>query len=322
MNETLAGIYLLDEAAAGLRDELDRRLADAAGRLRVGRPEFPSGAVMVGAAMPADDVTLRAATGIVLVAPGLAEQDRVQRALAGDDSTWLAVVPDPAAEIGAQRALGLLLALAEPRGGLSGATVGFVGFQPLGWKLADILSALGASPAYWSPASERRLTEEARKQALRTGARELEFDELLRSSDAVVIDLPDTPESEPLIGRAELALMRDDALLINTTSATAIDDGALIQALRGDYLAGVALARTNLEPLPLDSPLWDIERVLLRPDAATVDPDLARRHLAAGVARTLAQRPELHLELRRVRRVARRRSPRANRGSVQSKGRD
>ena len=122
-----------------------------------------------------------------------------------------------------------------------------------------------------------------------------------------MIDWADKAGEEPVIGRAELALMRDDALLVNTTSATALDDGALIQALRGGYLAGVALARTNLEPLPPDSPLRQFGRLLLRPEAAEVEAGLARRQLAAGIARALARRPDLRLGLRRVRRVERRR---------------
>jgi phosphoglycerate dehydrogenase-like enzyme len=280
-------------------------LVPAVKRLAHGMPEIDAPAVLVGATLSPESGAFQHAAGVVLLAPSLAVRDRVKLALAGQERVWLDVIPDPSAGLLAERTLHLLLGVAN---GLSigAATVGLLGFRSLGWKLAAALTALDAQVRWWSPATDRREMEEQHLRALRTGARNVEFDDLLASCDVLVVDLPDDPDIGPLLGRAELALMPDDAVIANTTSSTAIDDGALIQTLRGGYLRGVALGRTNLEPLLADSPLRTLERVMLSLQGPDTDDRQVRRLLAGRLAQALAARPELDVELRRVRHVRRR----------------
>jgi phosphoglycerate dehydrogenase-like enzyme len=114
---------------------------------------------------------------------------------------------------------------------------------------------------------------------------------LLRESDYLVLAAPATPETENLIGAAELAQMKPTARLINVGRGSLLDEDALAQALRAGRLAGAALDVYRVEPLPATSPLRGAPSVLLSPhrsfltqhlDRRVVDPfvDNLRRYLA------------------------------------------
>lgn len=92
---------------------------------------------------------------------------------------------------------------------------------------------------------------------------------MLAGSDAVVLATPRTPETEGMIGPAELAAMRSGAILINIARGTTVDEPALIDALRSGQVGFVALDVTAVEPLPADSPLWDLPNVLISPHSAS-----------------------------------------------------
>ena len=95
--------------------------------------------------------------------------------------------------------------------------------------------------------------------------------------DALVLACPLTPETEGLIGAAELAAMPEGALLINVARGPVVDERALVQALRDGRLGGAALDVAEVEPLPGDSPLWDLPNVLISPhSASTVDAENRR----------------------------------------------
>lgn len=91
---------------------------------------------------------------------------------------------------------------------------------------------------------------------LRTAVEEARF---------VALAVPLTDETRHLVGRAELDAMRDDAYLINAARGQVVDERALIEALRGGDIAGAALDVFAAEPLPDDSPLWDLENVIVTP---------------------------------------------------------
>ena len=100
---------------------------------------------------------------------------------------------------------------------------------------------------------------------------------MLRETDFLAIAAPHTPETEGMIGEAELAAMKPSAVLINVGRGVIVDEDALIRALQEKRLAGAALDVAREEPPPQDSPLWDLPNVILSPhSASTVTQENAR----------------------------------------------
>jgi phosphoglycerate dehydrogenase-like enzyme len=85
----------------------------------------------------------------------------------------------------------------------------------------------------------------------------------LADADHVVLTLPNTPRSRGLFDAAAFAAMKPGAAIYNVGRGQVIDTTALIAALESGYLGGAGLDVTDPEPLPADSPLWDMENVLI-----------------------------------------------------------
>ncbi|EFW92025.1 2-D-hydroxyacid dehydrogenase [Haladaptatus paucihalophilus DX253] len=100
-------------------------------------------------------------------------------------------------------------------------------------------------------------------------------------SDArfVALATPLTDETEGLMGEAEFDAMRDDAYFVNVARGDCADQDALVAALQGGDIAGAALDVFEEEPLPEDSPLWDMDDVIVTPHAAAAEVDYYR-HIA------------------------------------------
>ncbi|MDI3567437.1 D-2-hydroxyacid dehydrogenase [Bradyrhizobium sp. Arg816] len=92
--------------------------------------------------------------------------------------------------------------------------------------------------------------------------------QLLPLCDFVVLAVPATAETIGLIGAAEFACMRRDAFLINIARGNVIAEAELIEALRSGTIAGAMLDVFEREPLPTDSPLWDMANVIATPHVA------------------------------------------------------
>jgi phosphoglycerate dehydrogenase-like enzyme len=95
----------------------------------------------------------------------------------------------------------------------------------------------------------------------------------LEEADVVVISAPHTTETRGLIGAGELASMKRNAVLVNVSRGRLVDEGALAAALRTGQIAGAALDVFEHEPLPPESPLWDIPNVLITPHTSGFRPD-------------------------------------------------
>ncbi|HEX4847299.1 MAG TPA: D-2-hydroxyacid dehydrogenase [Novosphingobium sp.] len=81
----------------------------------------------------------------------------------------------------------------------------------------------------------------------------------LGTFDWIVLSVPATPETEGMIGAAELAAMKRDAVLVNVARGSVIDQPALTAALAEGRIGGALLDVTTPEPLPADDPLWGLE---------------------------------------------------------------
>jgi phosphoglycerate dehydrogenase-like enzyme len=89
--------------------------------------------------------------------------------------------------------------------------------------------------------------------------------EILHESDYITVTLPLTPSTRGLIGRKEIAAMRPDAYIVNVGRGEVIDQDALAEALRERRIGGAGLDVFEREPLESESPLWDLENVILTP---------------------------------------------------------
>jgi phosphoglycerate dehydrogenase-like enzyme len=89
------------------------------------------------------------------------------------------------------------------------------------------------------------------------------LEELLRMSDYVLINCPLTPQTRGLMGKPQFALMKPDAVVINTARGPIIDEAALIEALQSGKIAGAALDVFEREPLSPASPLAAMDNVIL-----------------------------------------------------------
>jgi phosphoglycerate dehydrogenase-like enzyme len=92
-----------------------------------------------------------------------------------------------------------------------------------------------------------------------------ELNALLPSCDVAVVTLPAAPETKHLFGSDRFFLMKDGAVFVNIGRGSVVDEAALIEVLKSGKLMGAALDVFEREPLPKDSPLWDMENVILTP---------------------------------------------------------
>jgi D-2-hydroxyacid dehydrogenase (NADP+) len=92
-----------------------------------------------------------------------------------------------------------------------------------------------------------------------------DLNEALGQVDFVVPLVPLTPETRGMFGRELFQKMKPTAFFINTSRGQVVDERALIYALEEKWIAGAALDVFQEEPLPQDSPLWDMDNVILTP---------------------------------------------------------
>jgi len=92
-----------------------------------------------------------------------------------------------------------------------------------------------------------------------------EIDRVLPQADLLVLTLPGTPLTNNLINRQRLALLREDAFLINIGRGNCLDQEALTEALNTGKLAGAALDVFRQEPIPQEDPIWDAQNLILTP---------------------------------------------------------
>ena len=101
-----------------------------------------------------------------------------------------------------------------------------------------------------------------------------ELQTALGEADYVAVTLPGTPETRHLIDAGAIAAMRQGAYFVNVGRGAVVDEPALVEALEGGHLSGAALDVFEVEPLPEESPLWDLDEVIVSAHTTDVVPDL------------------------------------------------
>ncbi len=176
-------------------------------------------------------------------------------------------------------------------GSLHGETVGIVGLGNIGSAFARRVAALETRVIACDP-----YVAAARFEAL--GVERVDLMTLAARADYVSVHALLNPETRGLIGEAFLRRMKPTACLINTSRGPIVDESALGRALKEGWLAGAALDVFEEEPLGADSPLRDIDNVILTPHAAYFSsPAVAQvpRRCGEEVARVLMKERPLNV---------------------------
>jgi phosphoglycerate dehydrogenase-like enzyme len=158
---------------------------------------------------------------------------------------------------------------------LGGATLGLIGLGSIGRNVAQRASAMGMKII-----AVREHADRPKPQNVDEVLPSSQLDRLLSQSDYVVLSPPVTPATRGMIGREQLAAMKRDGYLINVGRGSLVDEAALISVLREHRIAGAALDVFDEEPLPPDSPLWDLENLLITPHTGGMTEKMWERHYA------------------------------------------
>jgi phosphoglycerate dehydrogenase-like enzyme len=149
---------------------------------------------------------------------------------------------------------------------LERATVGIVGLGAIGRHVARLAKGFGMRVI------ATRRSQDATMPGVDCGEPDVdemfardELRDLLAECDYVVLAVPLTEASRHLIGEAELASMKRNAVIVNIARGAVIDQRALIDAVRNGVIGGAALDVTDPEPLPPDSELWALDNMMITP---------------------------------------------------------
>ena len=165
------------------------------------------------------------------------------------------------------------------------ATLGIVGLGRIGTEIAKRAKGFNMKVLYYD---EIRRSQEEEKQLGVEYVSELST--LLSKSDFVSIHVPLGPQTHHLIGAAEFALMKPTAILINTSRGPVVDQKALYEALKSHQIFAAAIDVTEVEPIPMDSPLLTLDNIIITPHISSASvatrtkmANMAAENLIAGV---------------------------------------
>jgi phosphoglycerate dehydrogenase-like enzyme len=151
---------------------------------------------------------------------------------------------------------------------LHGKTVGIAGASNVGRYVIELLRPFGVQVLLYDPYVSV-------DEAERLGVEKVEMDELVERADVVSLHAPAKPETRHLLSAHRLAMMKDDALLINTARGTLVDEVTLVEELgKGRFFAFLDV--TDPEPPTPDSPLRQLDNVVVTPHLAGCIEDCGR----------------------------------------------
>ena len=155
----------------------------------------------------------------------------------------------------------------QTRWHLSGRTLGLVGYGRIARTVEKMVSGFGMKVLHYDPYA----------------AGSIPLDEMLPLCDFVSVHCPLTPETEKIISRKRLALMKPHALLVNTSRGQVLDEEALADALKQGKLGGAAMDVLCEEPPPANHPLLLDDRVIVTPHAAAFSADFEKNFWECSV---------------------------------------
>jgi phosphoglycerate dehydrogenase-like enzyme len=155
--------------------------------------------------------------------------------------------------------------------GLYGKTMGIIGYGYTGQETAARAKAFGMKVLAYDRAFPPLLphVDKAYHASTDTGV-----DELLRESDVIVLAVRLSDATFHLIDKRAFSLMKKSALLINMARGAVVDENALAEALANGDIAGAGSDVFETEPLPANSPLWDLPNMVITPHCTPEMPDM------------------------------------------------
>jgi phosphoglycerate dehydrogenase-like enzyme len=156
---------------------------------------------------------------------------------------------------------------------IAGATLGLIGVGSIGRRVARMASAMGMRVI-----AVREHIDKAAPDGVEAVFAPSELGKLLAQSDFVLMAAPLVSATQSLLNSERIALMKPDSFLINVGRGPQVDEDALADALRSRRIAGAALDVFEHEPLPPESPLWDLDNLLITPHTAGLTAKLWDRH--------------------------------------------
>ncbi len=169
---------------------------------------------------------------------------------------------------------------------LRGKTLGVVGLGRIGGYVARVAHAFGMTIVAYDPFVTPQRAAELQ-------ARLVPIERLLEEADIVTLHVALTDETRHILNAPRLALMKPTAFLVNTARGELVDEGALVAAVKEKRIAGAAIDVFAEEPLPKESPLRGLDRVLLTPHLAASTSE-AQRRVAIEICRVGEEPEGLH----------------------------
>lgn len=151
----------------------------------------------------------------------------------------------------------------RPFGGreLAGKTLGIIGTGTIGCRIAEIARAFQMQVLGYDKYPNPKRAEEI-------GFKNVDLDTLLKNSDIVTLHVTLTPETEKLVGKREIGIMKNNAVIINTSQGKVVDEKALVEALKSNKLSFAGLDVLEEEPPPKNNSLFKLDNTVLSPHIA------------------------------------------------------
>ena len=164
-----------------------------------------------------------------------------------------------------------------------GKTLGIIGYGHIGTQLSILAEHLGMRVQFFDIENKLVLGNSTQAKTLK---------QLLNTSDVVTLHVPETTQTQNMIGAKELGMMKDGAILMNAARGTIIDIDALVEALKSGKLAGAAIDVFPVEPKSnnelFESPLTQFDNVILTPHVGGSTQE-AQQNIGIEVAGKLAK---------------------------------
>jgi phosphoglycerate dehydrogenase-like enzyme len=154
---------------------------------------------------------------------------------------------------------------------LGGKTLGLIGTGAIGREVAKLGKGIGMHVVGWTfhPVDDV--------------AEWVTFEDVFRRSDVVSVHVRQSPQTEAMIRREQLELMKPTAIFINTARGAIVREADLIDVLARQRIAGAGLDVFEMEPLPANSPFFSLENVVLTPHSAGMTPEATEAGLASAI---------------------------------------